>query len=220
MSDSTPAVTSTRRPWYRAIQWPALGIEALSTIFSVLFALAIDDWRSARADQQRVLQALWSVRREVVANAQLLQTRMGYFGPLRDTLTALIARRGMNASTDDIPGWNGFPPPILGDAAYETAIATEAFQHMDYQLAASVSRVFAFQGVYTDLFDKALDRVIEERVKSLTELSAMVREVVDLSCELLSTYEQLVKEIDTELVAEGQSLEGRPTFPGVCPRSG
>jgi hypothetical protein len=220
MSDSTPVSAPPRRPWYRAIAWAALGIEALSTIFSVLFALAIDDWRSARADQQRVLEALWSVRREVVGNGQVLIGRMGYFGPLRDTVQALIARRGMNASIDDIPGWKGFPPPILGDAAYETAIATEAFQHMDYRLAASVSRVFAFQGVYTDLFDKALDRVIEDRVKSLAELSAMVREVVDLSCELLTTYQQLVTEIDAELVAEGESLEGRPKFPGVCPRSG
>ncbi|MCC6319041.1 MAG: hypothetical protein IT361_15280 [Gemmatimonadaceae bacterium] len=64
------------------INWPRLAAEAGAIIFSVLAALAVDEWRESRQDAQRVERAKEEIRAELRANRPRVQRAAVYHDSL------------------------------------------------------------------------------------------------------------------------------------------
>ena len=58
---------------FRSIDWSRLGIEAIVIIVSVLAALALDDWRDARADREVERYLLVSLHGDLTADLEELE---------------------------------------------------------------------------------------------------------------------------------------------------
>jgi len=58
---------------FRSIDWSRLGIEAIVIIVSVLAALALDDWRDARADREVERYLLISLHGDLTADLEELE---------------------------------------------------------------------------------------------------------------------------------------------------
>lgn len=64
---------------FRSIDWSRLGIEAIVIIVSVLAALALDDWRDARADREVERYLLVSLHGDLTADREELEDALECF---------------------------------------------------------------------------------------------------------------------------------------------
>ena len=64
---------------FRSIDWSRLGIEAIVIIVSVLAALALDDWRDARAGREVEQYLLVSLHGHLTADREELEDSLECF---------------------------------------------------------------------------------------------------------------------------------------------
>jgi len=178
----------------RPTSWKGLLLEAVAIMFSVLFALGINEWRDARKQRQTVAAALQSIRNEIESNHRVLSDRTGYYSALSDTI-AWMRAQPEDAAPGEIPGWRGLSPPLLRDASYQAAIATQAFSNMDYATADRLAQVYAFQDLYAVLMDKSMDRIITPPEETLAEIQGMFRELGQIGAELEGVYRDVLEHL-------------------------
>ena len=70
----------------RARSWKSIVIDVGAIIFSVLFALALDDWRQRRITNEKVENVVATIRHEVKENKAAVQKALEYHGPLANEL--------------------------------------------------------------------------------------------------------------------------------------
>ncbi len=127
-------------------------LEIFSIIFAVLLALAVNEWRANRANEELAEKALTNIIEEMKENKKTLEVILPSHQSLSDTLKTLkqIAEKENNIDkikTDNI----SFIPAFLKSTAWETALATQAFIHIDYEKAKVISEVYTAQEAYKNL---------------------------------------------------------------------
>lgn len=80
LKKSTPAIAATRN-------WKSIGVDALAIIFSVLFALALDDWRERRNVNKRVETVTATIQHEIAQNKASITDALAYHEPLVNNLS-------------------------------------------------------------------------------------------------------------------------------------
>lgn len=163
-AEDVSSLNATRRSWFRreSISLGDVVLQLFIVVFGILLALAIDDWKKSRETAQNVADAMKSVSTELAANQAAMRAQHEHL----QTLTAALAK--IQADTPARPcneyeGWNGAGIPVLLDAAYETAIATQAFAHMDFERAQAVAEAYGRQKMYIEAHGKLLDLLMRSQ---------------------------------------------------------
>jgi hypothetical protein len=214
---ATPETATTpgrpRRAGHRRgrLAWGSLAIEVFSITLSVLAALAVAEWREERAAAKTRQAALLGILGEVRANRAELIRRATYY---REILPALqeAARTNPEARLGEVavPGWRGLAPPLLPSAAYDTALAMQAFAGLPFDTARNISWIYSFQRLYLQFFEKAL---LSEQIPTLGLVSARLADLLFASDELALGYQQLEAGISTLLPPELTATAGPAASP-------
>ncbi len=124
----------------------AFGLDILAVVVAVLLALAVDEWRDARADEELRQRALQSIAQEIRLNREQIEARVPYHETIRDTIAAALQGRPVSSFQEMFDrGFQGFRTYTPLDAALETAQSTGAIGEIDYALAQRIVRVYSVQ---------------------------------------------------------------------------
>src|SRR5689334_25267935 len=105
--------SSSRIPWLK------LGVETLFVVLGVLVALAVDEWREARRDQEVVRLALQNLRAEIRANRPEVERALAHH---REQLRRLEKTPGIGVA---------IRPAMIRNNAWQAAQSSQAAAHMD-----------------------------------------------------------------------------------------
>jgi len=173
---------------------PELSLEVVSIVLAVLAALAVDEWRQARANAGLADTARASVLEEIRSNyGELADTREENQG-LLDRINAALATEGRIVDLN-----LRFEIALLSTAAWETAQITAASRHMEFEWVAEVARVYRVQqlvdeaqGNWVDLMAGLAPESPEALRLQLRVLRQQLVVTLELADGLLRGYESLL----------------------------
>lgn len=122
-----------------------LSLQSVLIVFSILLALAVDEWAEGRDRARRAEEALASFAREIRANRQRVVEVLPYHRALRREVARVDSLGTVRSYADwrvAVPSFAGFHPPAPTSTAWATAVATGALPEIDYGLVAELSSVY------------------------------------------------------------------------------
>jgi hypothetical protein len=191
--NAAPRDKSRRRPWFERapINLGELAVETIAVVFGILLALWIDDWHQQRQQQATVEQALRAIRGEIATNQRSLREHMAKFKPSADHM--LKAPENRNQPPRVCPGWvgwRGLNLPTLLDAAYQTAIATQALANMRFEEAQQVAKVYGAQRSLQHFYDLDGGMLLDHYPKTLEQCAGIILEISRSDAAVDAAYSQ------------------------------
>lgn len=112
----------------------------------ILLALFINDWVTHRQQQASVADAMRAIKAELIANRLALRRHaMQMYAEAKAMQDAPANQTQPARACFEWKGWNGVGGLNLTDAAYQTAIATQALANMPFRQAHLVARIYGWQ---------------------------------------------------------------------------
>lgn len=157
MNKKTRTPTPRQRfRWLRrgAIDLGDVVVQILAVVVGILLALFINNWVTQRQQQRTVAEAMRALRAELAANRAALLNNAEWLHKLAAHLeSAKENRNRARGPCYALPQWGGTGIVNLVDAAYQTAIATQALSHMPFEQAQRVAQAYGYQHTYRQVLD-------------------------------------------------------------------
>jgi hypothetical protein len=146
--DSATQPPATRRSWH----WlPRVLLESVLIVFSVLFALGMDEWRMERSRAEQAAVALQGIRAELVQNLESVQNARANHLAMRDSLGHYVALRQNPPPEIYLQGI--FNPAPTQAVAWESARDIGSTAELPHSLVLELARVYDRQARYRSLAD-------------------------------------------------------------------
>jgi hypothetical protein len=127
---------------------PRVLFESALITLSILLALALDEWRDSRQDQQMIEQAMSNFLREVRQN----KARVDDAAPFNRGLSEVLSRRYEDGDIHTVAEFvdvvESYSPVVLQSTAWDTALATGSLAKMEYNLVSALSLTYGLQSRY------------------------------------------------------------------------
>ena len=120
---------------------PRVLFESALITVSILLALALDEWRDNRQDEETVEIALSNFIKEIRLN----RARVDDAAPFNQGLRVVLGQRQQIGDIDMMESYN---PIVLQATAWETALATGSVAKMEYELVSALSLTYGLQSRY------------------------------------------------------------------------
>jgi hypothetical protein len=187
-------------------------VESSFVVASILMALAVDEWAQNKEYEDLASQSLEIFEREILQNRARLADVGPYHGGIRDLLGQMAA---MDEEGLDVrPIVEGLESPVLLSTAWETALATGALTHMEFQTVSALSLTYSIQEEF-EQGGPSLPRFSSPETISAAQnrqqLSEAFRYVMDLTqgeSELVAVYDEVLEVIDEALNREPTAQVG------------
>lgn len=201
----------------KPIRAPWLGkllVESLLIVLSILLALAVDSWREGRRNAARAEQALAGFEAEIRRNKAALEAVAPYHVQLLNRLGEQIGKGEIRRFEDfrKLAGFQGLRPAILEATAWRTAMATGTLEHLDYEMAQALSRLYTRQERFTEYTTSSTDlfsptSLADENIPALVKgITAHLVDVTHGEKALQEAYADVLRR-----------LEARPGRTGPAP---
>ena len=139
-----------KRPLAGTPEWLLrVSIESMLIIVSIVLALAVDEWREGRSYQRLARQSLQIFAREIEQNLAMMNEMVPYHLGLREVVSDMAAEPESVVEVHSIV--EGLQPTPLQNTAWETALATGAFRHIDVSAVSTLSRMYSLQQRFRDV---------------------------------------------------------------------
>lgn len=161
MAETPPGRKRWRWLKREAIDLGDVIVQIVAVVIGILLALFINNWVTQRQQQSTVSEAMRAIHTELVANRKALH----------QSATRLIAMAAdMQHSPKNLKqparwcfqwdGWDGTNAANLTDAAYQTAIATQAMSNMPFKQAQLVAQVYGHQRIVQKDTDMTQNKIL------------------------------------------------------------
>jgi hypothetical protein len=127
---------------------PEILLEAASVVVAVLLALAVDEWRDARAKRELADRAKRSILSELQANRDELNRSYAQNARHLQDLEVTLRTLEANPDSKHAQVQLAFNAAQLSDAAWETTRATQASQLLPFDWVVEMARVYDTQAMY------------------------------------------------------------------------
>lgn len=214
-TNNTPPRSPDRPPerkrwsWFRreAIDLGDVVVQVFSVVVGILLALFINNRVTERQQQSAVNEAMRAIKAELSANrAQLRAHAKQMFDEAKAMQDAPANRNQPPRACFEWQHWNGIGGLNLTDAAYQTAIATQALANMPFREAQLVAQVYGWQ----HYFQKGVDLdvgILTGSARPLYLCVGFVEEMGRSNLQLDSIYSKLI----------GPDTAALPTPPSPAP---
>ena len=118
-------------------------VESAFVVGSILLALAVDEYAQNREYAELADQSLGIFEREIRQNRARLEDVAPYHQGIRDLLGQM--RSYPDRVVDVRSVLEGLTPPVLLNTAWETALATGALTHMEFEVVSALSLTYSIQ---------------------------------------------------------------------------
>jgi type II secretory pathway pseudopilin PulG len=156
VNDDTPAPAPRRR--FRSLRRGAIDlgdvvVQIFAVVIGILLALFIDNWGTERQQQNAVDVAVRAIHAELAANRAGLRKNAERLNRMATNLESATENRNQAPRPCyEWPQWEGTGAVNLVDAAYQTAIATQALSHMPFEQAQRIAQAYGYQHFYQQAF--------------------------------------------------------------------
>jgi hypothetical protein len=195
-----------RRVLVRRVSWPSwllrVFVESFFIMFSILMALAVDNWRENRQNRRLAQQTLRIFEREIRLNLATIEDITPYHSGLRSVVAEAIANPAQAADMRTIV--EGLRPTILQNTAWQTAGASGGLTHIDVETTWQLSLTYSFQERFRQQtlaslpsFSLAAVADKEEMQRNVRQMHNYLNELVTLEQDLRAAYLQAIEIIRT-----------------------
>lgn len=193
-------MTETHSPLRRRL--PTILAEAISVIFAVLFALAVDQWWQDRENVALAERTTDAIAQEIRGNREELSdaedARPGAAMTVLDSAIASF-RAGERPAEVSID-WN---VALLSSSAWNAAQVSRATQYMELDQLIELARVYELQRLYAGSQDRLVSLIADipsgiERapVETLVSLRSHLALTLDLRSTLVTIYGCTLARVD------------------------
>ncbi|TAN07997.1 MAG: hypothetical protein EPN36_01235 [Rhodanobacteraceae bacterium] len=121
-------------------------MQIIAVVVGILLALFINDWVTQRQQQANVDEAMRAMRAELSANRVEVRSHVRYLLRMAKAMQDSPSNRNKPARPCfEWDRWTGTGGVNITDAAYQTAIATQALANMPFRQAQMVAQVYSWQ---------------------------------------------------------------------------
>jgi hypothetical protein len=177
-------------------------IESIFVVGSILVALAVDEWSENRDFAQLADQSLNIFVQEIVANQARLEDVVPFHQGIRDVLAQMQLGADDRINVGGI--MEGLVSPVLLSTAWQTALATGALTHMEFEVVSALSLTYSIQERFTSR--PRPPRFVGADEAAVGNASAQAKEAYDYvaslstdEAELLAVYGQALERISLHL---------------------
>jgi len=186
-------------------EWLVRGlVESVFVVGSILLALAVDEWAENRDFAELADQSLGIFEREILQNRNRVEDGLPYHQGIRDVLGQMRLTQPPTVDLRSI--MEGLEAPVLLNTAWETALATGALTHMDFEVVRALSLTYSIQEGFTAR--SRADRPRFGSMEGLTE-AEIAEQILDAydyvaalhrdEAELLTVFNQALALVGTHL---------------------
>lgn len=171
--------------------WGLLSVEALLVVLSVLLALALNSWREGRINEALALRSLQSVVDEADVNCSRIRIFQEYHRSVADR--------------EREP--EGTQVGLIRNDAWNSAQSTGAASYIDYDIAATIGKVHAYQADHRTIMEAHMQAMFtalggakelkREGIHGAADI-ATIRELVRIQEQLLDAYEELAETVNEQ----------------------
>ncbi len=179
-------------------KWPELLLEAVSVVFAVLLALAVDEWRDGRASARRAEVARQGILEEAASNLAELENTRAWNVAMLEGLEEARQRQREEQPVGSIQA--DYEIALLSSSAWSTAQVTGAVLQLPYEWLQDVSRQYELQELFLDRQRDLVDFLGGAGVSQpgelkafLTALIGRLRTVMRVHASLAKGYEELLQ---------------------------
>jgi len=183
-------------------------VQSVMIVLSILLALWVDEWKQHKAEQKLARVSLTNFVHEVQQNQARLDDILPYHRGMRAVVKQLEAGTSINTPGDfeSAVGLDGMRPPFLLATAWQTALATGALQHMDYETVSALSLTYTLQDRFREESRSGVQSVLQasnfapgHAQPALRSADIFLDDVVASEEELRATYAQAARLLDRKL---------------------
>ncbi|HSK77518.1 MAG TPA: hypothetical protein VLQ45_13795 [Thermoanaerobaculia bacterium] len=185
------------RPRFRE-KLPELLLEAVSVVFAVLLALAVDEWRETRSRNALAARARASILEEIRSNESKLRNTRDNNRALLQRIEEALSR--VKQREPEISLEFNFKIALLSSAAWQTAQMTQAANLMDFDWLRGVSNAYEFQEIYLTSQSTVVDRISgiseileDDPQRMLTIIAERLRTTLSIQDSVLEEYAKVLK---------------------------
>lgn len=198
-------------PNKRTSVWlPRVLFESALIVASILAALAFDEWREDRQDEEIMQFALLNFSAEIRQN----KMRMDDAAPFNSGLRQVVARHYRDDDVRSVAEFvnmvASYSPARLQSTAWDTALATGSLAKMDYALVTALSLTYSLQSRYVSVTETGLRELtspqnLSDRNFRLAIYNSIryLDDVIGMEAELGVTYTEASVVVDSALVRMG-----------------
>jgi len=184
-------------------EWLVKGlVESVFVVGSILMALAVDEWAENRGYAELADQTLGIFEREITQNRARLDDAAPYHRGIRDLLQQMLSSPDMGVDVRDVV--EGLETPPLLRTAWETALATGALTHMEFEVVSALSLTYSIQDAFMQRSRIERPRIGPGEGMGPAQLADQTREAYDYvaslaadEAELLTVFQQALEVIRT-----------------------
>lgn len=187
---------------------PRVLFESFLITISILVALALDEWRENRQDEEAIQQALSNFVSELQRNQARIEDTAPFNRGLLEVLRNRFDSKDIGTVDDYVNMVESYAPADLRTTAWETALATGSLAEMEYDLVSVLSFTYGKQADYQvatqsgmadltslqNLSNDRLELATYNAVRYLNGISSM-------ESELGVIYKEALSVVDTALTA-------------------
>jgi len=170
---------------------PRVIFESALITVSILLALALDEWREERQNEETIVQAMVNFLHEIEQNKARIDDAAPFNRGLHDVLSRRYQVGDINSTTEFINAVESYTPVVLQSTAWETALTTGSVTKMNYNLVSALSLTYGLQSRYQDTARMGMEDLLRPQ-----NLSA---EVLDLAIYNSIRYLNNVTGMEAEL---------------------
>lgn len=190
---------------------PRIVLESFFIVASILLALAVNEWRQRRANETLAQKAVENFRLEITHNKKEVESALPYHRDVASKIaTFLEDPENLASLTAELPivllntfAARGVGEPDLRTTSWDTASATNALIHLDYDLIHRLAGTYETQRMGVERTWNAIIQGLLER-RSFEQPSARKEAVLFLHqafTELASQEAALLKSYEKTLSA-------------------
>ena len=165
--------------------------ESTIIVVSIILALAVDEWRDDRQNQELAAQSLMIFEQEIRQNLGRVDDAAPDHAGLRDVVAGMMA--GEPAEADLRSAMEGLEPVVLLNTAWETALATGVLTHMEFAIVSALSLTYSRQQRFTETSQSSLPQFSA----STSASPQVVHEQIDLARSYLTSLTRDEVELQT-----------------------
>lgn len=183
-------------------------VQSIAVTVSILLALWVDQWKQRRAARDLATESMTNFVTEIRQNEARVDDILPYHEGLRSMLKQEEYTHSIHTQSEfqSAIGIDGLRPPSLLQTAWQTAIATGALTHLDYETVAALSLTYTLQDRFREDSRTGFQAVMQASDFgpgggdiAVHSADNYLREVVNSENDLRATYAQAEKVLRKKL---------------------
>ncbi|NOX88305.1 MAG: hypothetical protein GXO77_04705 [Calditrichaeota bacterium] len=189
-------------------------LEMFSVIFAILLALAVNEWRTVRANENLADEALKKIKKEISSNLEIVKKTLELNRNIKERQKKAfinIRKEILSSSSDNIDKQIRLKFPFafmtepVKKTAWNSANLTHAVEYLDFNIVEVLSSTYEGQERYSRFNEKILEKLSspglfkkETMISEFQSYFMRLEMYFQITESLIENYELCLKKIDAQ----------------------